>query len=124
MKSMRDYQNVGFSYQENRFITEKLFHLEDQFTEEIDRFFSSRKDKVSSVVISWQSNYQSHYYDYCLLASIQELIAQGHQVEYIEINQERRCLRASYYPNSILNIHSEYKAASKRFVAFNKIYRS
>lgn len=99
----------AFSYQEiNRFITEKLFHLEDQFTEEIDRF-SLAHEKIKFLQLSSalsRSNYQSRiYYDYCLLASIQELIAQGHQVEYIEINQELegafKELQASH-PNSIL----------------------
>ena len=106
----------AFSYQEiNRFITEKLFHLEDQFTEEIDRF-SLAHEKIKFLQLSSalsRSNYQSRiYYDYCLLASIQELIAQGHQVEYIEINQELegafKELQASH-PNLILEYSSAYK---------------
>ena len=71
----------AISYKEiNRFITEKLFHLEDQFTKEIDRF-SLAHEKIKFLQLSStlsRSNYQSRiYYDYCLLASSQELIAQG-----------------------------------------------
>ncbi len=98
----------------NNFFINKLFQLEDQFTKEIDRFslICKKKNFVRLSSTLSRSNYQSRiYYDYCLLVCIQEFIADGYLIEFIEISRELEAVIQELnevHPNSILQYSVAY----------------